>query len=431
MNSPKKPRTFYQRILPSTCVAFNSIEGKRQFESALHHKGLRSFFALMEQFTTQSEPAFCGISTLVMVLNSLAVDPRRVWKGPWRWYSEEMLNCCMDLEEVKEVGITFDIFACLARCQGLQVEKHFAQDHTLQAFRIAINRACVETENSNLNCLLVVSYSRKTVKQTGDGHFSPIAAFDEASDQVLILDTARFKYGAHWVPVTLIFEAMLPIDKDTQKSRGYVLLSFEQESNKDALRSMISLLVVFSVREQHFVRRRHKQFLEARQKESNGDVAYDEVLRFWTEGGEKRNLIWQSLKPQVIPVEEEDRQAVDAVRSLIKCLVRKIATPPPGFEFFSEHYKSKCQENGNRVIPLFPEEAIFILYLTLLSPEDKSKLVNYDNSIADEATRNQLLNEVKLVQIALDISEEMNEALEVIECNRTTTCCKTNSSSEQ
>ena len=31
-------------------------------------------------------------STLVMVLNALAIDPRRPWKGPWRWYSESMVG---------------------------------------------------------------------------------------------------------------------------------------------------------------------------------------------------------------------------------------------------------------------------------------------------------------------------------------------------
>jgi Phytochelatin synthase len=37
-------------------------------------------------------------STLVISLNALAVDPRQIWKGPWRWYEESMLNCCIDLE---------------------------------------------------------------------------------------------------------------------------------------------------------------------------------------------------------------------------------------------------------------------------------------------------------------------------------------------
>jgi glutathione gamma-glutamylcysteinyltransferase len=47
------------------------------------------------------EPAFCGLGTLAMVLNALGVDPKRVWKGPWRWFSEQLLDCCEPLEVVK------------------------------------------------------------------------------------------------------------------------------------------------------------------------------------------------------------------------------------------------------------------------------------------------------------------------------------------
>lgn len=38
---------------------------------------------------------------------------------------------------------------------------------------------------------LVVSYSRRTFLQTGDGHFSPIGAYHRERDLVLILDVVR------------------------------------------------------------------------------------------------------------------------------------------------------------------------------------------------------------------------------------------------
>ena len=33
----------------------------------------------------QDEPAYCGLASLAMTLNTLNIDPRRTWKGPWRW----------------------------------------------------------------------------------------------------------------------------------------------------------------------------------------------------------------------------------------------------------------------------------------------------------------------------------------------------------
>jgi hypothetical protein len=93
-----------------------SAEGRALFREALAEGNLEGWFALAEQFQTQADPAFCGLGTLVVALNALGVDPGRLWKGPWRWYSEELLDCCLPLETVRSEGITLDQFSCLARC---------------------------------------------------------------------------------------------------------------------------------------------------------------------------------------------------------------------------------------------------------------------------------------------------------------------------
>lgn len=48
------------------------------------------------------------ICSLAMVLNTLQIDPRRAWKGPWRWFHEEMLDCCLPIARVAEEGIVLD-----------------------------------------------------------------------------------------------------------------------------------------------------------------------------------------------------------------------------------------------------------------------------------------------------------------------------------
>ena len=113
---------YYRRELPCPpAIPFSSVEGKRLFAEALQDGTLEAYFRLAEQFRTQDEPAFCGLSTLTMVLNALAVDPKKVWKGVWRWYHESMLECCRNLEEIRNDGISFDELACLARCNSLNV----------------------------------------------------------------------------------------------------------------------------------------------------------------------------------------------------------------------------------------------------------------------------------------------------------------------
>jgi hypothetical protein len=76
------PGMFYRRPLPDSCIDFSSRQGKDIFAEALAAGNMECYFRLASQFRTQDEPAFCGLSTLVMVLNALAIDPGRAVRAP-------------------------------------------------------------------------------------------------------------------------------------------------------------------------------------------------------------------------------------------------------------------------------------------------------------------------------------------------------------
>ncbi|GAB5368214.1 hypothetical protein AAMO2058_001299800 [Amorphochlora amoebiformis] len=215
-------RSFYKRVLPKECVRFGSEQGIKLFQESLASGNAAAYFPLAEQFRTQDEPAFCGLSTLTMVLNSLAIDPGRIWKGGWRWFSEELLDCCESLEKIRKSGIAFDKLSCLASCNGANVEtwRAVGKETDAEEFRSAVKAAAATTSH-----FMIASYSRSHLGQTGDGHFSPIAAYHEPTDMVLIMDTARFKYPPHWIPLPLLVEAMQKLDQGTGKARGYMKLS--------------------------------------------------------------------------------------------------------------------------------------------------------------------------------------------------------------
>ncbi|KAL6968173.1 Glutathione gamma-glutamylcysteinyltransferase 1 [Sarracenia purpurea var. burkii] len=211
----------YRRILPSPpAIDFASSEGKQLFLEANQSGTMEGFFKLISYFQTQSEPAYCGLASLAMVLNALAVDPGRKWKGPWRWYDESMLDCCEPLEKVKAAGISFGKLVCLAHCAGAKVEAFRANQSTIDDFRKYV-MACSTSDD----CHVISSYHRGSFKQTGTGHFSPIGGYHAGKDMALILDVARFKYPPHWVPLTLLWEAMNTIDGATGLPRGFMLIS--------------------------------------------------------------------------------------------------------------------------------------------------------------------------------------------------------------
>jgi glutathione gamma-glutamylcysteinyltransferase len=216
---------FYRRPLPQGLIPFSSAEGRQVFREALLEGGMEGYFSIAEQLHTQAEPAFCGLGTLVVVLNALSIDPGRLWKGPWRWFGEELLDCCRPLDTVKREGITMSQFACLARCNGARVRSYPAEASTISELRYHVRAASSAPGGVHV----VAAYSRKALGQSGDGHYSPIGGYHRGRDLALILDVARFKYPPHWAPLPVVWEAMQPEDPATQRPRGYFVLSRADE----------------------------------------------------------------------------------------------------------------------------------------------------------------------------------------------------------
>ncbi|KAK3274031.1 hypothetical protein CYMTET_17763 [Cymbomonas tetramitiformis] len=242
MSVNEQVRSFYRRPLPSPpAIAFSSPEGKAIFSEALAEGGMGGYFRLAEQFVTQEEPAFCGLASLTMVLNALEIDPRRTWKGAWRWFDTKMLDCCEPLDKIAKEGIVLDKLSCLAQCNGAQVrlnrppsmepsqdlKEGKSQDVTLQQFRTDIESACCSSGPP-----VIVSYSRKEFEQTGDGHFSPVGGYNRERDLVLIMDVARFKYPPHWVSLEKMWTAMRRLDNATGLPRGYLTVSLSADTGR-------------------------------------------------------------------------------------------------------------------------------------------------------------------------------------------------------
>ena len=223
---------WHQRPLPPTLIPFSSNRGRTLFKSSLSQQLLEGYFTLAEQFTTQSEPAYCGPGTLAMVLNALRIDPRRVWKGNWRWFSEEMLETCdvrrvgrKALEGVEVHGLSFEEMLFLAECNGAHVQAFRAETSSLSKFRTAVRTAASRTDIH-----LVASFSRAVMGQTGCGHYSPIAGYHPQTDMALVMDVARFKYPPYWAPVELLWKAIQEVDPLTGQGRGYYLMSRGEEA---------------------------------------------------------------------------------------------------------------------------------------------------------------------------------------------------------
>ena len=254
---PEPVYSFYKRVLPESLIALNSPKGRSLFldlssNSNSSNSSMETYFALAEHFMNQSEPAYCGVTTLAMMLNVCQVDPSNVrWKGGWRYFHNEqsVLSTCKCYlnhpDYISRVGITMHEFQTLASCHDLKLDCHFASpssstnnnnnnninNSSLEQFRRHVQQAFSPTSSTtststtvNNKLFITVSFARGALNQTGDGHFSPLAAYHESTDQVLILDVARFKYTPYWVSLSKLYHAMTELDPTTQSSRGWFII---------------------------------------------------------------------------------------------------------------------------------------------------------------------------------------------------------------
>ncbi|KAG0167379.1 hypothetical protein DFQ28_000729 [Apophysomyces sp. BC1034] len=202
---------------PINLVNFTSAEGKRIFRGAMDQGHAESFFKLLGNFSAQSSPMLGGVSSLAMALNALEIDPKRIWKGNWRWFSGEQMKTCSSEEAVHQNGIPFDEFTCLAQTH-CDVEAKRASVMGYQEFVQAL-----EQVTSNPNSQMVVNYSRTKLGQRGHSHFSPIGGHNKAEGMTLIMDVARVEYPSVWVETRTLYEAMMETER-SGLNRGYFIL---------------------------------------------------------------------------------------------------------------------------------------------------------------------------------------------------------------
>jgi glutathione gamma-glutamylcysteinyltransferase len=71
----------YKRIPNNLGIPFQSSKSQTFLKECIEEGNSVAFFDIIDQFQTQSDPTFCGPTTLIIILNSLGIDPNKKWKG--------------------------------------------------------------------------------------------------------------------------------------------------------------------------------------------------------------------------------------------------------------------------------------------------------------------------------------------------------------
>ncbi|MBR0661248.1 phytochelatin synthase family protein [Neoroseomonas oryzicola] len=209
--------------LRAQLVALDTSDGAARFQRAT---GGPQALGLLANLETEVFLTFCGPASLATALNSLGIrEPAPAAFFPYRRMTQDSLFTPANLAvksyaAVQGGGLTLDQLAAFARNLGASAEALHADALDVTTLRARISAALADPSSR-----VIVNYSRIPLDQEGDGHISPVAAFDAASDTVLILDVARYKYPPVWVPVATLLPAMQRVDPDSGRARGVLVLS--------------------------------------------------------------------------------------------------------------------------------------------------------------------------------------------------------------
>ena len=190
----------------------------------------RAYGPLSAQFVTQKNLTYCGVATLVMLLNAMEVTAPPVPElEPYRIFTQDNVldartAAVLSPQVLLAQGMTLDQFAALAAVHGVFVDVHHADASSVEQFRRLASTALARGKHH-----VVVNYRRTEIGQGKGGHISPLAAYDAHSDRFLVLDVARYRYAPVWVSTADLFAAMnTPDASNGDRKRGFVLVRPER-----------------------------------------------------------------------------------------------------------------------------------------------------------------------------------------------------------
>jgi hypothetical protein len=210
--------------LPNNLIDLRSPQGEALL---LETRALDAYFPISVAFETQKTQAYCGVASIVMVLNAIrAPAPTTPEYEPYKTFTQDnVLNDKTDAVLPRGVlarqGMTLDQLGEILALYPLAVDVRHAAPGRLDEFRRTAGAYLASKDH-----FVLVNYLRKALGEERGGHISPLAAYDEKADRFLILDVARYKYPPVWVSTSDLYAAMDTTDPANEnKTRGYVLIS--------------------------------------------------------------------------------------------------------------------------------------------------------------------------------------------------------------
>jgi hypothetical protein len=178
----------------------------------------------LSQYYELQQKNHCGIASAVMVLNALQISRPQVWAGsPFNLFTQDNFfsdAVCkyINKKEVETNGVSLADLALAMETWGVNVKTIYADTLTVNTFRDLLKGYLVKTDR-----FIIANYNRNVIQNSGGGHISPIAAYDQETDSVLIMDVYRCRFTGTWVKLPQLLAAMQAVESSSV-IRGLLLV---------------------------------------------------------------------------------------------------------------------------------------------------------------------------------------------------------------
>jgi hypothetical protein len=176
----------------------------------------QDFTALVEAFRPQVHRSFCGPATIETVLRAY---------GNTEADQANIFPSFLSKLDTFYSGMSLAELADLSRSVGLHAEVVYANAFDVESFRSRLKDNLARAGD-----FVVVNYDRRVLNQSGAGHISTVAAYDEAHDAFLVLDEAAYRYPFTWIPTPLLYEAVHT--RAGEHFRGVLFVSAPRQSTE-------------------------------------------------------------------------------------------------------------------------------------------------------------------------------------------------------
>ncbi len=231
---------------------FNSDKGINLLETS-KFKG--DFYNLINFYQPQINPIYCTAASAITILNALNYNnipsqknkeifkPLSLGGGVIKYplYNQDnFFN--KDTDKIKDIniinlkipkkiikdkplydaGLTLtELSTILSDIYSLKVIKKHVSKSNKEHFEIF--KTDLKNSLNNKEKYIIANFHGKKLKLKTNGHMSPIIAYNEQNNKVLIMDVALHKQKWYWADIKKFFNSMNT--KDGNKFRGYLIIS--------------------------------------------------------------------------------------------------------------------------------------------------------------------------------------------------------------